>query len=170
MIDFALTNKGDLILEEQPVLPDFRLDFRIGKHPGMLMKFMCVPVQTRLPLGDFKMSFNTKAHVKEAKYRATLVDDIKEAAQQVIIRLRTEVTELPERQTVGSRLSTVKHNSINSVLNLSTIETMTAEAVKNIVPNVEVVAKAEEGMGSFYCQNVNVYIYSDGVLFHKFNI
>jgi hypothetical protein len=170
MIDFALTDKGDLILEEQPVLPAFRLDFRIAQFQGFTVKFFQAPSQDVVHNDNFKIRFNTKAHSEEVKYRTSLVDNIEAAIQQVMIRLRTEVTELPIRQTVGSQLRTVKHERLNSRLNLSRIETMTANAIKDIVPNVEAIAKAEYGIGAFYCQNVNIYIYSDGTLFYKFSI
>lgn len=170
MIDFALTNKGDLILEEQTTLPGFKLNFRASRFPVFAVKFFQAPLQDVAREKGFKISFNTKAHSEQIKHRALLVEDVKEAAQQVIIRLRTELTELPERQTVGSQLKLVKHERLNSKLNMSRIETMTADAVSSIIGNVEVVAKAEYGTGSFYCQNVNVYIYSNGILFYKFNI
>lgn len=170
MIDFALNNKGDLILEEQQVLPGFKLNFRVSKYPVFAVKFFQNPQQDVVHGNNFNISFNVKAHNEEIKHKALLVEDIKEAAQQVIIRLRTELTELPERLTVGSKLRTVKHERLNSPLNLGRIETITVEAISGIVPNLEVVAKAEHGLGSFYCQNVNIYIYSNGILFHKFSI
>jgi hypothetical protein len=170
MIDFALTDKGDLILEEQPALPGFRLDFRIAQYPGLVVKFFQAPQQSVLSNSNFKVCFNTKAHNEEIKYRASLVEDIMAAVQQVIIRLRTELKELPVRPNIGSKLRIAKHGRLNSPLNMSTIEAMTVEAIKGIVPEVEVVAKAEFGIGPFYCQNVNIYIYSNGTLFHKFSV
>lgn len=170
MIDFALNNKGDLILEEQPVLPGFKLNFRISQHPVFAVKFFQAPAQDVVRGDNFKICFNTMEHSEETKYRASLVEGIEAAVQQVIIRLRTELTELPKRQTVGSQLRTIKHERLNSALNISRIESMTVDAISGIVTNLEVVAKAEHGVGPFYCQNVNIYIYSNGILFHKFSI
>jgi hypothetical protein len=170
MIDFALTDKGDLFLEKQPVFPGFKLSFRIAQFQGFTMKFFQAPPQDMEHNDHFKISFNTKAHSEEVKYRSSLVEDVKMAIQQVMIRLRTEVTELPIRQTVGSQLRTVKHERLNSRFNLSRIEAMTADALKDIVSNVEVIAKVEYGIGAFYCQNVNIYIYSSSTLFYKFSI
>lgn len=170
MIDFALTDKGDLILDEQPMLVKFRLDFRLAQLPGFKLKFFQAPYQDVVKNNHFKITFDVKAHSDVAKYRAALAEDIEEAVQQVKIRLRTELTELPQRQTVGSQLRLMKHERLNNTLNLSRIRQMTIDAVSSIVANVEVVAKAEAGIGHFYCQNVNIYIYSDGILFYKFSL
>lgn len=170
MIDFALSDKGDLILEEQPALPKFKLDFRLAEFPGFKLKFFQAPHQDVIKNDHFKITFDVKAHSDVAKHRAKLVENIEEAIHQVKIRLRTELTELPRRQTIGSQLRLMKHERLNSTLNLSRIQEMTINAVSKIVPNIEVVAKAEAGIGHFYCQNVNIYIYSDGILFYKFSL
>lgn len=170
MVDFAISNSGDLILEEQEKLSKFRIDFRIAEYPGLAIRFFQRKPLEQMPPGDFKLTFHTKAHSKEIAGRAAIVEDLKAAAQRVMIQLRTELTELPARQAVGSKLRTIKHERLNSAANIASIEAMTLEAVKDIVNNAEVVAKAEFGVGTFYCQNVNVYIYSNDELFYKFSI
>lgn len=170
MVDFAISNSGDLILEEQERSSRFRLDFRLAEFPGLAIKFFQRKPLEQLPPGSFKLTFDVKAHSKEAAYRAAIVEDLKEAAQRVIIQLRTELTELPARQTVGSKLRTVKHERLSNTANIANIEAMTLDAVKDIVSNAAVIAKPEFGVGTFYCQNVNVYIYSNDELFYKFSI
>lgn len=170
MIDFALTEKGDLILEKQSSFSKFKMDFRIAAYPVFTVKFFQVPYQYVVHDNNLKITFDTEAHSKVTKHRAAFVKDKEALIQQIKIRLRTQLTELPTRQTIGSQLQLMKHERLNSATNLSRIKTMTVAAINNIVSNLEVIVKAEETTGSFYCQNVNIYIYSDGVLLCNFNI
>lgn len=170
MVDFEITDTGDLIVKPQPTLPPFRLCFRVSKHPGFTLRFFQAQKTRIVNDSVFQLRFETLRYGAADACRLEVISGMTATIQQVKIRLRTELSQLPLRTEVGSRLQTMKHKRLGSAANLAEIEKITLEAIEGIVARPRVVAKAEKSDGPFYCQNTNVYIFSEDALLYQFSL
>lgn len=170
MFDFAITEKGDLVFEDQPKTNKLKIDFAISNHQAIKINFFVSPVSQVIPVNNnFKISFKTKKAIAAAKHKVSAVEGKDYVAQQIAIKTKTEITDLANRKEIGSRLSTMRHCNINSPSNLSKIQDIVYDSIKDILPYAEIVAKNETGIGPFSYQNITVHIFNNNEKIYSFN-
>lgn len=168
-MDFAIDNKGDLVFSKTKEFDGLNINFRIAEQKGLQLNFIFTDMQTERPSADFELNFEF-VKKKNKYYKAEIFDTIKQKSQEIRIKLRTERGEIRRREELGSKLYAIKHEELYNNNNIRLIENMVIEALEGAIPNMEVIAKPEKGIGNFYAQNVGVYIYSDEMLIFKFYI
>ena len=81
----------------------------------------------------FKIDFKTNIKKTDSNVSTVSIRDKTELAQQIIIRLKTELGEFTYIPTLGSELVLERHNDINSELSIEQIK----QYVKNAIADVE---------------------------------
>ena len=166
-MDFAITPRGDLILEEYNEPKSFKLSFRLTEKRGLLVKLFISQQPSIQNDAQFKISFIHKEKTG-ITHTASLVNDIDMKLQEIRIALTTEREELPKRPNIGSQLHLIKHDNLYDPATLHLVEQAVKESLRTILPDARVLAKPERGIGNFYCQNISIYIYHQNNLIFKF--
>lgn len=174
MIDFALNNKGDIVLERKNYIPKFKISFRQSMFPIFNLKFMQTSEYVR---NDNKYNFCIKFKTSNNRDDGSdiinkSVLDKEELKQRIRILLRTEQNELLNKEDFGSKVYIYKHLDILADSTLQGIKQTILNELSNIIDtqtnilDVEVIPKIADG--PFYCQNVNIYIYLNSELLFDF--
>ena len=170
MIDFSITETGDLYLEPfEQKTQVFRLSFRLSNESSFRLSFHTGWQEEKKSDAQFRLSFKTKAK-KDNTVLARAVTGIEEKVQRIRLALMTELGELEARPNIGSKLSLFKHENRYDKDVLDRIQSYVQDALVDILPDIQVVAKPERGKGYLYAQNVNLYIYNQGKLIFTFSI
>lgn len=139
MIDFTLTEMGDIDLAPARQYPSFTITVHTSKlgnknrrFPGLRIDFDTDIKQYDVSKHDFKINFYTGLIQTKNKISAPPVYNDEELAQEVSIRLKTELGEFPFIQNLGSRLVLERHEDIRSDVVLETIKQYVEEAIADI--------------------------------------
>ena len=167
MIDFLLSEAGDLVLTERSASEQLRIKFYIGEQPGLRLSFFANLEQPTYTNANFCLSFMTALPEAETVHAAAVVYDRDALAQNIRIRIDTELGELLVRPEVGSLVQAIRHKQMYDLINMTSLETAIKNAIYPVLPDAVVKVKAELGTGNFFCQHINVYIYMDDMLFYQ---
>lgn len=174
MLDFEITNSGDIKIEKNELTSSLTIRFLLNNSPALRIQFDSLieeNYKTKIKEDICRFSFKTKKKaIKEYKnFKIAKNDDA--IRQQIMMRLRTEIGDVKAYKDYGSRLHEIKHFDIRSSAVLSKIKNITEDIISDFLDNYEIVVKTEKNDDSyFYCQNVNIYIYNNDYLFYKFSI
>ena len=176
MIDFKLTENGDISLDTVIRYRPFQLRFTTGTYPKQCIWFD-IRQETKIPRPDnsFCISFITEDTETDPVYMVSSCQDFKEKIQALKIRLRTELGEITDFSTFGSSMELTKHKDLRDQATLDAIQSEVYDVVSQImdtIGSVEVKAEsADKTTGYFYCQNINVYLYdTEGIEIYRFDI
>lgn len=165
MIDFKLTNSGDFTPDSPNKYPSFKLTFVTGEYPVCRIVFRQGNVYDKetetLSLSNMqcKISFYVINEDEEDSIVAKTVLDDDELRQRILIALRTELNSLSNNLDFGSDLQLDRHEDITQQKTLDSIQQHVYEIVAPLLTDPQVYVRKELSSGTFYCQNVNVYIY-----------
>lgn len=139
MIDFTLTEMGDIDLAPARQYPSFTINIHVSKlgnkdrrFPGLRIDFDTDIKQYDMSKHDFKINFYTDLIRAQDKIDAPPVYNNEELAQEVSIRLKTELGEFPFIQNLGSRLVLERHEDIRSDVVLENTKQYVEEAITDI--------------------------------------
>ena len=90
--------------------------------------------------------------------RAMLVEDDAYKMQQIFMRIKTSLGELPERPEIGSKIETIMHQNIHDKAAQSKVERIVGDAIKDIIYNYSVKAIPKVIKDNDYRQVMNVMI------------
>lgn len=169
MIDFKINERGDLVFEEAENFDKLRISFNVGEHPAMRLYFQTEDRKSPSFNDGFKIEFMVNDSLK-GYCKVDMAEGIAQKTQEIRMRLMTEREELPKRKNFGSEYSKIRHERLYESSTITRVENATKEALADILPDARVIVKPELGIGNFYCQNMGVYIYSNGFLIFKFFI
>lgn len=96
--------------------------------------------------------------------RASIVKDDAHKMQQILIRLKTSLGELPDRTSIGSTLETVKHKNLNDSQVKAQVESIVSKAINDILSDFKVIATPEINKENGYKQIMNIKIYENNEL------
>ena len=124
MIDFKVTKNGDIDLVQSYQYPRFFIQFMVS-HPGLNSQERRFPslrldfdtdVKQHKPVknNSFIMQFRTALHEPKGQITTGIVYNQEELAQEVMIRLKTELGEFENLQDFGSELALLRHTDINT--------------------------------------------------------
>lgn len=168
MLDFKITNSGDLAFSDDITSEEITIRFAIAEYPSFTVSFDTPQRMLNKKEKGLTIAFDTNKTLSlNDKFAAVHYDD--EIAQAIRIRVWTELGELEKNEDIGSTLLLWKHKKIDDdMLNniKSIIENIAIEITDSEEYSVEAIR--EEGTGNFYCQNVTVYIYREKDLIYQF--
>lgn len=141
MIDFKLTEIGDIDLAIARQYPSFTINLyvpELGKNKNARRyDAFRIDFDTDIPQYDtrpygFKIDFDIDLHQPEYKIGAPPVYNNEELAQEVLIRLKTELGEFELLPSLGSQLVLERHEDIRSSVTLENVKQYVETAIEDI--------------------------------------
>ncbi len=137
MIDFTLNEIGDIVLASAYQYPSFTIDYYIPagvhKYDTFRIDFDTNIKQYDISEYDFRVNFHTDLKKDKTEWITTpAVRDKKELAQEVLIRLKTELGEFKYIPELGSRIILERHEDIRSNVVLELVKEYVEEAIADI--------------------------------------
>lgn len=163
-MDLLITPSGDLAFTEiNSKNKRLSVNFFKSMNNALKIDFDIEGNYQEHPQKDtFVIKFNISHKLKNK--RAEIVKDDAYKMQQVLIRLKTSLGELPERLTIGSMLEIVKHKNLNDEHVRLKVENIVSTAINGILSDFKVVAKPEINKDNGYKQIMNIKIYENNEL------
>lgn len=170
MTDFLLSPNGDIMFSEVNSESN-RLILNFYKCNTKVLKidFDMEGYGDELPNNNtLTITFDVNA-IKYNK-RADLVKSDAYLMQQILMRLKTSLGELPMREEIGSMVETVMHKDIRDQAIHSKLEKIIGDAISDLMVDysVKVVPKVDKSNG--YDQCINAYIYKDDYLLLRYGL
>ena len=137
MIDFTLDNIGDIVLAPAGQYPSFRIDLYTPagnrKHDAFRIDFDTDIPRYNTNYDGLLIEFNTNLYVDKTTWiTAGSVKDKEELAQEVLIRLKTELGEFEFIPSLGSQIVLERHSDIRSTVSLELIKEYVEEAIADV--------------------------------------
>lgn len=170
MVDFEMTNSGDLKLSAAEQYPGFTISWYESEFPILCLSWEQQEFPVEPKTDGLTIAFNTG---NEKAGFGSVVRPLRhkeELAQRIAILLRTELGSSSLAAGLGTTLCLDKHKDLRDIKTLKSIQDKVLAAVDGLVDNPAVILKVEEKDGPFYCQNVNVYIYQNNELIYQTSI
>lgn len=170
MIDFKISDDGDIVVTNRKELPRLRLGFHVSDSPVFKMSFVQGMESPHDNKYDFCLQFETLNNdvMSPAIFKSCTNQEADK--QRIMTRLRTELGELRLMPQEGTNLYQIKHEALTSPDTLASIESIVKNGIESILTGeIKVVASPEKVEGPFYCQNVMIYIFENEKLVYTFS-
>ena len=174
MIDFKVSDEGDLVIGHKKELPQLRLSFYASEYPVFHLQFAQKMESAKEEHDGFHLQFATyNSNIQSPAIVKSVINE--EWLQQYIRNLlRTEYGELRNRSTFGSHLYQQKHKNLIQADTINAIQDTVKEELEKALDlyegDIRVVASPEKVDGLFYCQNMMIYIFESGSLIYQFSL
>ena len=171
-IDFRLDNQGDFLISTPPLHNRLRLDWYDSDYPVLRINFeQGQEYPPRIPKPyRIRIDFTTDKSKEIPNRRFTVLSGVEEIKQRIMIRLRTEKDEIPYMPNFGSYLATQKHEDLLSDRTKNMIENIVYNEVVDILKDPRVIAVPKRSSGTFYCQNIHIYVYEGNELYFDIDL
>lgn len=170
MTDFLITPEGDLVFSESNN-DSKRLVINFYKSKVKALK-ISFDMEGYGKLKPNKNSLTIDFDILEIKNnkRVELIQDDAYLMQQILMRLKTSLGELPLRQEIGSMIETVMHKEITDKALHKKIEKIVSNTIKDLISDcaVKVIPKIEKS--DRYNQCIEIYIYKDNSLLLNYGL
>ncbi len=141
MIDFKIDEHGDICLTNARQYPSFIIDFYIPRHganknaqryAALRIDFDTDVLQYQQTNG-LRIDFDTDLHSQTTYPISTIpVFSNEELAQQILIRLKTELGEFTALPSLGSQIILERHEDIRSSVTLERVKEYVLEAIADV--------------------------------------
>lgn len=170
MIDFALNNAGDIILEHKEIYDIFKLSFVDSGYPVFKTNFHVLNnPPAKKDKRSFRLRFTTNQNESAYKKIKTIHKN-DEIRQRIMLKLRTELNDIFHHQDFGSNINIQRHKIITDA-NLELLASMAQDTIQNITNDTyRVEAKQVKRNNNFVTENINLYIYRNEELFFVFEL
>ena len=153
--DFMITENGDISFVENDIENKrFNLKFYLSNFNTMNIKFN---IERTSKIKNEKHMMN----INKIKYNKKIfsVSDKDYIIQQIKIRLRTSLGELPLRKTFGSTLETQMHKDIQDKTVQKNIENIVSSIVSEFLKNysIKVIPYIDRNNGYYQTFKINIY-------------
>jgi len=169
MIDIAVNNSGDFILEQKLNMPKMKLFWAESPHQVLRLLFR-TGRNTDEPRNKDGLRLSFRVNEAPPLKSCHAAHDIEELRQRIRILLRTELTEIKSDESYGTTLRREKHKDITNLALHETIRKIVLEAVSDYLANPKVYVEKRETDTPFSCQNLNVYIYDGRYEIYEFEM
>ena len=137
MIDFTLDKIGDIILAPAYQYPSFTIDYYIPsgtrKYGAFRIDFDTDVKQYDVTKHDFRIDFYTDTKPDRTLWMtAPPIRDNAELAQEILIRLKTELGEFSYLPELGSRIVLERHEDIRSDVVLEQVKQYVEDAIADV--------------------------------------
>lgn len=171
MVDFEMTNGGDLKISASEKFPGFNISWYESEFPVLCLSWEQQETPTESSDSEgLTLTFNTNNENTDSSITVSPIRHMNELAQRLTILLRTELGSSPLSPELGTTLGLDRHKDIRDYQVLQSIQGKILAAIDGLVENPSVIIKVEEKDGPFYCQNVNVYVYQNSDLVYQTSI
>lgn len=167
MTDFFITKSGDLAFEQNNNKKNkLKIMFYKTKTKALKIDIKIDSYET-IKRSKNSLKINFKLTKLENDKKAMLVKDNAFLMQQIYMRLKTSLGELPLRNEIGSTVEKIKHKNLNDEKTRSDTEEIVKNAIKDILYDYSVKAIPRIiNNGTDYKQIMKVMIYeSNDLLF-----
>ena len=157
--DFMITENGDISFVENDIENKrFNLKFYLSNFNAMNIKFN---IERTSKIKNEKHMMNITFNLNKIKYNKKIfsVSDKDYIIQQIKIRLRTSLGELPLRKTFGSTLETQMHKDIQDKTVQKNIENIVSSIVSEFLKNysIKVIPYIDRNNGYYQTFKINIY-------------
>lgn len=168
-MDFQLTSNGDISFCESNIDNGSKIFFYKTKTKVLKINFnINRSMNVQRDTNSLLISFNYEP-IKNNK-RINIIKDEAFLIQQIMIRIKTSLGELPYRQDVGSKIETIIHKDISDSKNIETIRQIVSDAIKDIIDDYKVTAKASVSYDNGYSQCVIIKIIKENTAIFTYKI
>lgn len=170
MMDFLITPSGDLAFSEvTKETQRLEISFYNSKTKAVRINFDIDTYSYDMPKKDtLVINFDIRK-IKNNK-RAMMVSDDAYLMQQILMRLKTNLGELPERLEIGSKIETVMHKNLQEKSTQKQVEQIVSNAIKDLLYNYSVKAVPIIQKDNDYRQIMNVMIYENNELIFTYEM
>lgn len=168
-MDFQLTPNGDISFCESNIKNESKIFFYKTKTKVLRINFninRLVKVQRNV--NSLLISFNYEP-IKNNK-KINIVTDEAYLMQQILIRIKTSLGELPSRGNIGSEIETIIHKDLNDSKTIEKLKQIVSESIKDILDDYKITAKAKISYEDGYSQNVIIKIIKENETFFTYKI
>lgn len=162
MIDFKLTESGDISLDKQVECPKFNLRFGTAEFPKLRITFRGKTRRQKKKSARLRIEIMTMARKKKNNLMVPVLREKEEISQSLAIRLKTELGELQNFfADFGSELSRMRHTDLLSEKNHERIKSYVTKAISDILLTDEAVIKTERiktENGNFAMETLKIFI------------
>ena len=172
MIDFKISNSGDLVLHNSEVFQRMKVSFAASEYPVARVTFLQEgEARDQKPVGtQLLIRFHTREKAFSDGKSVSIINEVEEIRQRIMFALRTEYGDIITKKDFGSEVFRAKHLDINSAAVQKQIEDAVLIAINGILEEPNVIVKPEYYDGTFFCQNINIYVLDGNSIVYDFNI
>lgn len=169
MLDFKLTDRGDIIVEEsKEVSARVRIDFMLSNSKPIRINFDLDNFKEKI-VSPFKVQFEVNGDTE--KYRCETIQGVNALQQACLIRLETELGDMKRSEWIGSRMQSVRHKPLYDLLIQNQIKEIAQEAIKDILPKAKITVTPHiDKTCNRYEQNAIVSIYDEDTIVANYKV
>lgn len=168
MIDFEITESGDIKLIESPNISNgVKLNFYVTESSACCISFYIDALENKQK--GICLSFDIDDKQKDT-YVNTVVEGLTAKVQNANMRLKTSKGDIVSHKEFGSLIETVKHKNLFDPLVIAEIETKAREALLPLFPNARIVAEPQVQQGYKYEQLALIKIYDNDLLIEEYEM
>lgn len=160
-VDLQINNTGDIVFhKEDKQYKALKIKFCLSQTKTQKVSFHMEDCFYKTETKDNLLKVSFFVNKEKNSYSVTALKDNDVYIQMINLQLKTVLGELPNRPTLGSTLTTVKHMNINEK-SLKQVELIVKDSLKNIIrdPQVNVIPYINYKNG--YDQTIKISIYND---------
>ena len=144
MIDFKITESGDISLDKQVEYPKLNLKFGVSEFPKFRITFRGKTRKQKKKSSRVRIEMMTMVAKKKNNLIIPVLRGKEETSQSLAIRLKTELGELQNFfADFGSELSRMRHTDLLNEKNHERIKSYVTKAISDILLTDEAVIKTE---------------------------
>lgn len=170
MFDLALTEKGDLIFQQNiNRAKPLKIQFSLTSTKTLRISFQTRDFNPITNNTGIKISFNIGSN--QYKNKAITLNNIEAKIQAIKIRLQTSLGDISGRPNIGSALEFIKHKSLTDISTHSQTVSIVKTAIEDIVKDPKVIVKpVVSKRNGKYSQKLVIYIYENDILIYKYGL
>jgi hypothetical protein len=169
-VDFAVNNSGDLIFaKKDDKYKSLCLKFNLTKTKTQKISFLTSDSTDVEHSSDNYLKLSFTIQNNDFKTTDVVFKDKEALIQLISLQLKTTEGELPYRTTDGSKLTTFRHQNINT-RTLRNLESYLKTFLADYIYNPSVTATPVIDYNNGYKQAVELYIYSNNNLLLQYNV
>ena len=171
MIDFKLTDNGDIEIGTAEQYPTLRMDFFMKPYACLRLDFDTDINKYDIRPYGIKFDFYTNPHGRATdKKTVRSVTGNAETAQEIKIRLKTEQGEFEPLSSFGSKLVLERHENIHSNAVQEAVRQYAEEAIGDVLFNetpTVTVARADDDESRFRHETLKITIDTGNITYFE---
>lgn len=156
--DLEISSTGDLVLSKRDISSNkLKLSFFHAYSKAIKLQFNLENFSTH-NFDGINLSFNLKS--KNYVAACNIVEDLELVKQTILLKLKTIIGELPNRQDFGSNLIYFKHKQVSDTL-LTKLKIMIQQELSTIIQNPIINISTFCKSNGKYKEGLSISIYSE---------
>lgn len=163
MFDFKLTDRGDIMLVESSSMGNkIKIDFMLSKSKPIRLDFYLDNFSEKKHEG-IQVKFDINGTTE--KYHCKTISGTAAVQQACVFRLKTELGDMKNNESIGSTLETMRHKPIYDTIVQNNINSIAKKAIYDILPNAKITVEPyiEKG-NNRYEQMARIFVYDEELM------